>query len=144
MIKFIVRFFSEAWQEYKLSKMLKEDGYEPRVVKLQLNPCCNIEATYKNNVVMKLPLFYMIESFMKDYGYNPESMQDDKLMMKITCSADLDFSFPLYVKKDGVLFNTPMTTRELHLRGYIIPAKRTIVPNPKILESVGNEDKPTV
>lgn len=141
----IIRVIKQVLSEYKLEQMLKKDGYQVRETKLQINPCCNIEATYEKKSVMKLPLFYLLESFMKDYNYEPELKQEEPLTIRITVSPDIYFDFPLYVKKgiDGKnLFGTPYTSGELLKLGYMLPCKKVIIPNP-ILEAVKDENSST-
>ena len=138
MFKIIMKVIKEVIAEVKLQEMLKKDGYEVRQTKVQLNPCSNIEAFYQGKSILKLPFFYMIESFMKDYNYEPELKQDEPLLIRITVSPDIYFDFPLYVKK-GIegknLFGTPYTTEELIKLGYLIPSKKVLIPNPILLQS---------
>lgn len=141
-MKILLRVIKEVWAEYKLEAMLKKDGYQVRQTKLQINPCSNIEATYQGKSLMKLPLFYLLESFMKDYNYEPEKKQSEPLFIRITVSEDIYFDFPLYVKK-GIegknLFGTWYTSEELIKLGYMLPCKKVIIPNP-ILEASKDEN----
>ena len=122
MIKTFFRVLRELKEEESLRQKMKKDGREFRKVNLQINPCCNIEANYDNKNIMRLPLFYMIHSFLKDYNYDPESKQDKPIIISIKCSPDIEFDFPLYVsRKENLGFGVPLTTKEMIALGYIIP-----------------------
>lgn len=114
----------EKLQDYIITKKLKSKGYDVFIAKQQLNPYCNISAQYQGREFFNQPFSLILNTYLKDYGFDPETKKDGTLKISIVFGGEEYFLFPLYVKKDGSNFGLPLTVTEAVKAGYIIPPRR--------------------
>jgi hypothetical protein len=122
---FLLKVKSFFDQDYLLKKKIAKDGYELRDVKQQINPLCEIEATYQGKEIFKQPFFFIMNTYLKDYGFDPETKNDGSLQVTFRWAKGMEFTFPLYVKKrEDQTFGTILTMAEAVKLGYFIPPRR--------------------
>lgn len=96
-----------------------------------LNPLCEVEVLglkHKDGTpnVFKQPFIFMVHTYLKDYGWDPESQIDKKTPVVVfRMAAGSELHFPLYIKdRPEGGFAQRFTPDEIIKKGYLLPQAR--------------------
>jgi hypothetical protein len=115
----------EKIQDFLIVKKMKSKGYDCFMPKQQLNPLCEIKAEYQGKEIFKQPFMLVMCTYLKDYGFDPDSKSDGSLIVTFNWGGGMDMNFPLWVKKgEGSDFGKVITMDEAIKLGYFVPPRR--------------------